>query len=172
MLSGGSSSHPCSHDTIRDTEWQVKVRRIRRPTVERLRQGQGGQAAQFLDFLVAGDPGPLVDPAAALRSRNLQGVNDRPIVADRQLQRLDGMRVNPAPFDDFITRGLECGRGTLQGGIGSNGEAPIAVKLGGGASAQVALHDVEQAGDLVGAGLMRANPAVLLPVVKTHARLR
>jgi hypothetical protein len=58
----------------------------------------GCQAAKFLDFLVAGDSGPLVDPPAALGPKYLQRVNDRPIVADRQLERLDGMMVNPAPL--------------------------------------------------------------------------
>jgi len=54
----------------------------------------------------------------------------------------------------------------------SDGKLPVVIEIRIGAGAQVAIDHGQQPRDLVARRLMRTQPAVLLPLLKAHARHR
>lgn len=131
-----------------------------------------GQRPEFLDFAVAGDAGRFVNSASTLGSERLQRIDDCAVVADGQPKGFNRLVVCASALGSFVPSRFQRHGRALQGGVVGNGESPVTVDLRVGAGGQVALDDGEQAGDLLAAGLVRPKPAVLLPIVKAHARLR
>ena len=69
--------------------------RLFQPGENAIVQGRS-ERSQFIDLGIAGDSGRFINTAAPFRSECLQWIDDRAVIANSQLERLDCMVVRAA----------------------------------------------------------------------------
>ncbi len=90
---------------------------------------------------------------------------------NRFTERLERAKVMLSALFGLISRGAERRQRGLEGGVVGDLEPPVRAQILA-AVLDVTVDECEQVGDFFGAGLVRPQPSVLLPIGQGHPRLR
>lgn len=107
----------------------IKRRILRGDVITDLLEHYSREVSQFLDLLLTGDLGFLVNASASLGTEFLELIDDRSIILDRQLQRFDRLEMRAATLGNFITGCLERRARGLKRCVIRGDETPVVVHL-------------------------------------------
>ena len=131
----------------------------------------GSKRGHLLRFQIRNRAADFIAAYVPLFAKNIKSADQIAACADRQSQRLDDAVVVRIPSCTKTGSGQRrCGG--LERGIVSNGETRIARQVRCTAGTDVAVRQGQQVPNFPPAPLVRAEPAVLHPVVQAHVHRR